>query len=251
MSTRLSEAGYQPRTINSMLAQLHDLLVFAEKVDDDYVLKGKLEHIAVEKQTKYYTPEQLSAIDSFQPAKETHGIMQMILMFIYESGVSQVDLAYLTQDNITLDKEGNEYLYFHRQKTSGLSVVHLTETARQLLALMQPFVSIYHRFRKQQDVSRHLIPMPKKDSTYAYLSQISKELGFSVTLHPMRHNFAMRQLNDYGRSIEAVSRMLGHISVSTTEQEYAFVTEVRVHKEISKLNNYTSYEKSQNKGSQG
>jgi len=56
-----------------------------------------------------------------------------------------------------------------------------------------------------------------------------------VTTHVGRKTFTMLKLNYESYSMEAVSKMVGHASVKTTEMYYAQVNLVLISKELDKL----------------
>ena len=58
--------------------------------------------------------------------------------------------------------------------------------------------------------------------------------GFDLTFHQARHNFGTHVTLSLGVPIETVSRMMGHMSISTT-QLYAQVTDKKVDEDMKAL----------------
>jgi integrase/recombinase XerD len=55
-----------------------------------------------------------------------------------------------------------------------------------------------------------------------------------LTLHDLRRTCGCRLLQDYGASMEVVSRWLGHSSIVVTERCYAFLRVEDLHRAIEK-----------------
>ena len=71
-----------------------------------------------------------------------------------------------------------------------------------------------------------------------YIIHLTRELGrvygFDLTFHTARHNFGTHVTLSLGVPIETVSRMMGHMSISTT-QLYAQVTDKKVDEDMKVL----------------
>ena len=64
--------------------------------------------------------------------------------------------------------------------------------------------------------------------------ELGKVYGFDLTFHQARHNFGTHVTLSLGVPIETVSRMMGHMSISTT-QLYAQVTDKKVDEDMKAL----------------
>mgnify|MGYP005859449315 FL=1 len=148
---------------------------------------------------------------------------------IYCYGISFIDMAYLTKDNI-LKLNNGEYIVYKRhkiqhQKSVKPIKIRITQEIQYLLASLKassptvddyiiPIVSIggytgeklynHIRFRYQKYNS--------------YLAELAKELQITdikLTTYVSRHTMAMMlQRNDVSR--EQISQMLGHADMKTT-----------------------------------
>ena len=71
-----------------------------------------------------------------------------------------------------------------------------------------------------------------------YFITLTRELGnvygFDLTFHQARHNFGTHVTLSLGVPIETVSRMMGHMSITTT-QLYAQVTDKKVDEDMKIL----------------
>lgn len=64
--------------------------------------------------------------------------------------------------------------------------------------------------------------------------ELGKVYGFDLTFHLARYNFGTHVTLSLGVPIETVSRMMGHMSISTT-QLYAQVTDKKVDEDMKVL----------------
>ena len=81
-----------------------------------------------------------------------------------------------------------------------------------------------------------MLPVCTNQKMNEYLKIMSDSCGITkkVTCHVARHTFATTLLMHNGVSFEAVSKLLGHKNLATT-QIYAKITDTRLSDEISKL----------------
>lgn len=80
------------------------------------------------------------------------------------------------------------------------------------------------------------IPMLKNPTTNQYLKLITNDakINKTLTFHMARHTFATTVTLANGVSLNVVSKMLGHSSISTTEH-YAKVLDSQIINEMNKL----------------
>ena len=85
-------------------------------------------------------------------------------------------------------------------------------------------------------IKNRLLPVCTNQKMNEYFKIMSVACGITkkVTCHVARHTFATNVLKDNGVSYEAVSKLLGHKNLATT-QIYAKITDTRLSDEISKL----------------
>ena len=138
----------------------------------------------------------------------------------YCGGISLVDIANLTPDNII---EGR--LVYERQKTHG--IINLT-----ILDEAQFFIDKYKTYQEQAgylfpilDNRKHVTPMQKYNRVRKLCSQINSELHIiaeklgikeDVTTYVARHSFATI-LKKSGVNIGIISQALGHQDIKTTQ----------------------------------
>lgn len=139
------------------------------------------------------------------------------------TGLAYADLKRLKASDITQSEDGSWWIHIRRQKTDTLSSVRLLDIPLRIIEK--------YRDRRQGDKVFNVY-------TRRYFIMLTRELGnmygFDLTFHQARHNFGTHVTLSLGVPIETVSRMMGHMSVSTT-QIYAQVTDKKVDEDMKVL----------------
>lgn len=155
-------------------------------------------------------------------------IVRDIFIFACYTGISYIDVAQITVENITIGIDNSEWLLYYRQKTKQRVAVPLLQPA---LKLIERYTA-YHGEKKDAKI----FPIPTNQVTNRELKRIAKIAGISkpVTFHMARHSFATTITLSNGIPIETVSRMLGHASIATT-QIYAKIVDKKIVDDMSAL----------------
>lgn len=146
-------------------------------------------------------------------------------MFIFSTftGLAYADLKRLRTSDITQAEDGSWWIHIRRQKTDTLSSVRLLDIPLRI-------VEKYSDQRKGNKVFNVYVR--------SYFIMLTRELGnvygFDLTFHLARHNFGTHVTLSLGVPIETVSRMMGHMSITTT-QLYAQVTDKKVDEDMKIL----------------
>lgn len=146
-------------------------------------------------------------------------------MFIFSTftGLAYADLKRLRTSDITQAEDGSWWIHIRRQKTDTLSSVRLLDIPLRI-------VEKYRNQRKGNKVFNVYVR--------SYFIMLTRELGnvygFDLTFHQARHNFGTHVTLSLGVPIETVSRMMGHMSITTT-QLYAQVTDKKVDEDMKIL----------------
>ncbi len=146
-------------------------------------------------------------------------------MFIFSTftGLAYADLKKLKTCDITQAEDGSWWIHIRRQKTDTLSSVRLLDIPLRIIEK--------YRDQRQSDKVFNLYER-------GYIIHLTRELGrvygFNLTFHQARHNFGTHITLSLGVPIETVSRMMGHMSITTT-QLYAQVTDKKVNEDMKKL----------------
>ena len=146
-------------------------------------------------------------------------------MFIFSTftGLAYADFKRLRTSDITQAEDGSWWIHIRRQKTDTLSSVRLLDIPLRI-------VEKYRDQRKGNKVFNVYVR--------SYFIMLTRELGnvygFDLTFHQARHNFGTHVTLSLGVPIETVSRMMGHMSITTT-QLYAQVTDKKVDEDMKIL----------------
>ena len=163
----------------------------------------------------YLTEEELKLIaNTVFVDKQTNLVRDMFLFGCF-TGLSYIDIKTLTYDKIQrMDFDGEEWIITRRTKTKVSSNVPLMEIAKELI----------ERYKGLAE-DDFVFPMPSNGTCNDYLKKIAAvcKINKEVTFHLSRHTFATTVYLCNGGTIEALSKILGHKHISTT-QIYAEVT---------------------------
>ncbi len=188
---------------------------------------GKLE----EKTAKRYLPsEYMQRIkDGKGEDYRSETARRMFLFSYYCHGISYVDMAMLTKDNI-VKLEGGKYIIYKRQKTKRDKGVDTIK-----ILINEPIAELLKWFKTDCDlVAPYLVPVVSKEgytgeqrynhiryryNKYsAWLKKLAKELEIddvNLTTYVSRHTMAMTlQRNAVPR--EVISQVMGHAELKTT-----------------------------------
>ena len=138
----------------------------------------------------------------------------------YCGGISLVDIANLTLDNII---EGR--LVYERQKTHGIINLTILDEAKSLIDKYEAYQGQAGYLFPILDNRKHITPMQKYNRVRKLCRQINKELHIianllgikeDVTTYVARHSFAT-VLKKSGVNIGIISQALGHQDIKTTQ----------------------------------
>lgn len=170
------------------------------------------------KRREFLSENELKLLEGFQSSVDRLNIVRDLFLFSCYTGISYVDLNSLTQDNIVLDIDGNQWIETKRKKTKTFLRIPLLSQAKYLINLYKN----HHR----AVASNTLFPSLSNQKLNSYLKEIADLCGIkkNLTFHVARHTFATTITLSNGVPIETVSKLLGHTKITTT-QIYARVLE--------------------------
>lgn len=151
-----------------------------------------------------------------------------IFVFSCYTGLSFIDVANLSEENIIVGMDGEKWISTHRQKTFNKVFLPLLPQAEAILEKYKDNPQAQHR--------GVLLPAASNQKTNAYLKEIADicEIKKKLTFHIARHTFATTVTLTNGVPMETVSKMLGHTKLSTT-QIYAKVVENKIGTDMAAL----------------
>lgn len=151
-----------------------------------------------------------------------------IFLFSCYTGLSYTDVMLLTQKDISIGIDGEQWIFTTRIKTDTASRIPLLPIAKEILDKYSKETEIIH--------SGRLLPKLTNQRLNSYLKEISDlcEFNKELTFHCARHTFATTVTLTNGVPIETVSKMLGHKSLRTT-QIYAKILDNKVSDDMQQL----------------
>lgn len=127
-----------------------------------------------------------------------------IFLFSCYTGLSYTDVMLLTQKDISIGIDGEQWIFTTRIKTDTASRIPLLPIAKEIL----------NKYSKEPEIihSGRLLPKLTNQRLNSYLKEISDLCEFykELTFHCARHTFATTVTLTNGVPIETVSKMLGH-----------------------------------------
>jgi len=150
--------------------------------------------------------------------------------FIFQiyTGLSYIDMADFTEDNIEIGIDGKRWIVIHRKKTGTRSSIPILPRAQEILDKYKTDPAF---------ISEHkLLPVCTNQRMNGYLKEIADicEIKKPLTTHIARHTFATTITLSHGVPIETVSKMLGHSDLKTT-QIYSKVVDKKIADDMKPL----------------
>ncbi len=153
-----------------------------------------------------------------------------MFLFCTYTGIAFVDVQKLKMNHIYKDIEGTKWIKNNRMKTSTEFLVPVLKVPHKIIKKYKN-----HPLRKTAGL---VIPKISNQKYNAYLKEIATLAGIEkeLTSHIARHTFATTITLENGVPLEAVSKMLGHTSLKTT-QIYAKIQEKTIKNGMKNLIN--------------
>jgi len=148
------------------------------------------------------------------------------LVIISTTGLSYIDLKYLSKEHILKDNEDSFFIRKPRQKTGQDSVIPLLPAVKRILQKYSKTDDI--RDFQWQVLSNQ--KMNQRLKRIATLARVSK----SLHMHLARHSFATTVTLCNGVPLESVSQMMGHSSLRQT-QHYAKIVPLKLKTDMDKI----------------
>ena len=225
------EAGCNVNTTRTYLTALKHILMLA--VVQGHITQNPFAGYELRSEPSrraFLTKQELRRMIDLEPHGEMESLVQDAFLFSCFTGLAYVDIKRLTMDDVVV--VGKRWHIATKR--------HKTRTCVDVPLLQLPVQIIKKYYDSGADT---LFPLPtncwcnKLLKIMAERAHIDKHLTF----HTARHTFATTITLSYGVPIEAVSRMLGHTDIKTT-QIYAKVLETLVCSEMNraseKINSY-------------
>lgn len=195
--------------ISEEIVKTNPLFFFKLKRDN----KRKIIHL---------TPDELAEIESWQFRSALLTRVRDLFLWSCYTGMDYGDTMAVTRDHLFKNpKDERLYIIKPRNKVGQAAMIPYFDKTRALW-------------------EKYFFQLPKiNNGTYnRILQEVLYVCGIEkkVSTHTGRKTFAMIKLNNEGYSVAAVSAMLGHKSIRTTEEYYAQVNIDVVSNELNRIN---------------
>lgn len=169
---------------------------------------------------RYLTREELEKLESTEIPNRSLARVRDMFLFCCYTGLSYSDLCAFDFGKQAHYENGMYRIRGHRKKTGTEYVISLIDKAMMIL-------------RKYN----YWLPSITNEKYNVYLKVVGAYCGIekSLTSHMARHTFATTVTLANGVRIEAVSKMLGHTDIKTT-QIYAKICDNEIDNEFNRLN---------------
>jgi site-specific recombinase XerD len=176
----------------------------------------------------FLTDEQLDTLISKKMASKRLEQVRDCFVFSCFTGLAHSDLKLLSPTNVVIGTDGAKWIKTHRKKTGNSVSIPIFPISQRLIDKYKD-----NEICITQNV---LLPVLSNQKMNAYLKEIAEvcDIQLNLTSHIARHTFATTVTLNNNVSIESVSKMLGHSSISMTKI-YARMLDKRVGNDTSHL----------------
>ena len=220
------DCGFAPNTVSSYIKNLKFIIKTAYcsgwMKSNPFAL---YHYIPPQVDRGYLTEAEINRLLAAELKRPRQRIIRDTFLFSCFTGICYADMCLLTERQFAQDVHGDWWVSDRRLKTGTVYKVKLLPVAVRLFEKYRPMRSDAPVFPML-----HLVTMNMTLKTIAKICKIDKRISF----HLGRHTYATTICLSNGISLEALSKMLGHKHVSTT-QIYAKVTQPMIDREIDSL----------------
>jgi site-specific recombinase XerD len=209
-------------------------ILLLKKVLKQAVISGQLKYNPLDSYEFHYerkfknnhlSTEDLKKIESSHITQEKLSNVRDCFVFCCYTGLSYSDLSKFNYSAHTYLRGSRRWIRVSREKTEVDSLLPLLPEAAKIL-----------------ESHNYELPVVNNAKMNSYLKEIADVCGLSflLTTHVARKTFGYLMLNEHGFPLEAVSRMLGHNSIRTTQAWYVKVEEGNIEKYVYRDENKKS-----------
>lgn len=214
----------KPTTVNNLISILKSYFIYA--VEKEYIQKSPMTSFGYRKipsSRVFLTKSEVGQLAHCELSSKVLSHVRDCYLLSCWTGLSYSDLRSLSLSEL-VEISDRTWIYKSRKKTHVPFAIPLIPPA---LALINRYADKEHPF---DPIFRKL---PDNSTCNKALKEIAKEAGIAkhLTFHTARHTFATMALSE-GVSMESVSKMLGHASITTTAI-YARITNEKVAREMA------------------
>lgn len=163
---------------------------------------------------------------AYECKSEQDTLVRDLFLFCCFTGLAFADLKGLCGEHVVSNPvDDSLWIQKPRKKTSVKEIVRLLPLPRRIM-----------ESHRKQDSKTNVFDFPSYKSCSRIIKRVVKECGITrhVTWHIARHTMATSVCLAHGVTMEAVSRILGHRNMRST-QIYAKVTQDKLSRELDEL----------------
>jgi site-specific recombinase XerD len=177
---------------------------------------------------RYLSGDELERLMKTDFIRKSAGYIRDMFLFATFTGLSYSDLKNLQHHHMQQQADGSKWIVLNRKKTGVASCIPLLDIPLQILEK--------YKDGKFSGKNGSVFNVQSKENFNLQLKKIAKtaRIDKRLTFHMSRHTFATSVCLTNGVPIESLSRMMGHLSIKTT-QIYAHVTRTKLNEDMTNL----------------
>ncbi|KAA6335164.1 Tyrosine recombinase XerC [termite gut metagenome] len=177
---------------------------------------------------RWLSHDEIDRLIKLEIKSRAQDFVRDMFLFSVFTGISYIDLKNLQHSDIKQQEDGSLWIILNRQKTGAASYIPLLDIPKKIIDKYRDTKfsgddGRIFKIRSSASVNEHLKELAKS-------AKINKRLVY----HTARHSFGTAICLSQGVPIETVSRMMGHLSIKTT-QIYAEATCTKINEDMTKL----------------
>lgn len=175
------------------------------------------------KEIIFLTEEELFKLENQTFSQPRLNIIKDLFIFCCYTGLAYNEMSSLKKEHIVIGFDKMEWIQMNREKTDRLLSIPILPKARIIL--------------DKYNSEDYLLPKFSNQKINSYLKEIAEIVGINknLTHHIARKTFASTVLLFNDVPMEIVSELLGHSSITITQESYGKVVQKKVSETILKL----------------
>lgn len=251
-----NERDYAPKTIRAAFVPIRRFYADLSAADDisenpaeyvvvsDYAPKRTLKEISAKKRREWMTVDEFNSIIEHAPAPRLRN--RLLILFQYFTGLRRQEVCDIRLGDLDREhrqvqvrgKNGKVHTANWQPKVDGLLMAWLDGGYRDASPYARESEYLFVTESSPQLSGNQLNKIVKQAAENAGIQEVlytdaAGSNHYKITSHTLRHSFAMHFLQD-GGTLEGLSKLLAHSSVTTTEI-YGEILEERAKDEYEKF----------------
>lgn len=176
----------------------------------------------IRKEVVFLSPEELRSLEQFDFSQHRLTMVRNLFVFCCYTGLAYAEMTALLKKHIVKGFDGQLWIEMERNKTKKMIRVPLLPKALEIL----------HYYKDEE-----ALPKISNQRFNSYLKEIADIVGIEkrLTHHTARKTFASTVLLYNDVPMEIVSELLGHSSMSITQEYYGKIVQRKVGEEMKRI----------------